>query len=251
MVFLKSMPALMITIILLFSSEVFAAKRFRQEQDPTKVTITRLKHAHKGDSSKRKRNVKAPNGKAKKSDYKRKRNKNSLIPNRKKDKNIAPKKISIAHKRSKTNKKKKMTTKLKSVAHNRQKDKDTTPKKNVITYKKSKENKKKKAKRSAKPLIPNTQATNNSSNFDNHVWRMKDLGNGYIELTHRVDREMIIFGKRISTKIPGTPTVFTLPKQLAYAELERQQVEARKEPRSTPVIIHKKKRTLKNILLGD
>lgn len=245
--FLKSISALVITIIVLFSNETFAGKRFKQEQNSTKVTTPRLKRTHKVDPSKTERNLNTPNRKTKQPDYKRTRHKNSFIPNRQKDKNVSPKKVIIDCKRSKTNKKKKTKCSSRSIRHQRQKDKNVALKGNVVAHKRVRADQKKNAKTSSRPVNPNKLSTNDSSNFDNHVWCMKDLGNGYVELTHRVDREMIIFGKRVSTKVPGMPTVFTLPKLQADAELKRQQAEARKEPRSAPVLIKKKRRSLRDI----
>lgn len=239
--FSKSISALIVTISIFFSTEAFAGKRFLEEHNSRKVISRQLKRTQKIHPLKTEKNLKTSNKKCKKPNYKRRSSEKSFSHNRKKDKNVALKGNVVAHKRLKVDQKKKTKRSLR---------RHVALKRNVVAHKRLRADQKKNAKTSSRPVNPNKLATNDSSNFDNHVWHMKDLGNGYMELTHRVDREMIIYGKRVSTKVPGLPTVFTLPKIQAYAELKRQQDKAKKEPRSAPVVIKKKRRSLRDIFSG-
>jgi hypothetical protein len=82
------------------------------------------------------------------------------------------------------------------------------------------------------------------------VWEIKDLGNGSVRLTHRVDQEVEDNGRLWKTKIHGKPTHYILRKEDLAAELKRQQDEAKKEPKAAPIRVKRTKRSLLDQFLG-
>jgi hypothetical protein len=102
---------------------------------------------------------------------------------------------------------------------------------------------KKQASRSVTRSVP-------SNNLNNHVWTIKDLGNGTVQLSHRVDQELECNGRLLQAKMPGKPVHYILKKADLDAELKRQQDAAKREPRPAPIRARTTKRSLLDDFLG-